>query len=303
MAFNKAALPDYVDQNQDQIISSIVLGGKTIGRMTKQTGIKTRAKINYLDLDPVFQDGSDCGFTPQGDVVLTQREIVTGAIKINKELCDRDLLGTFAEHHVRLAADNEDSLPFEAEIIDRLTKKINEAMEKAVWQGDTASSNANLKHFDGLLKIAGAEASVIDVSATDEEGAYSAIKKMYLALPEELLQTGAVINVSPELYRAFMQEMVEKNYYHYSGPADAQPDEFFFPGSNVKVVNTLGLSGTKKMLATYDDNLYYGCDLENAMEIVKVWFSDDDDKFKIKVLWNAGVQFAFPNHVVLGTIA
>lgn len=303
MAFDKATLPDYVDQNQDKIISAIVLGGKTIGRMTKQTGIKTRAKINYLDLDPVFQDGSDCGFTPQGDVVLTQREIVTGAIKINKELCDRELLGTFAEHHVRVAADNEDSLPFEEEILDRLTKKINKAMEKAVWQGDTDSAEANLKHFDGLLKIAGEEASVIDVEVTAGEGAYSAIKKMYLALPEELLQTGAVINVSPELYRAFIQEMVEKNYYHYSGPADAQPDEFFFPGSNVKVVNTLGLSGTKKMLATYDENLYYGCDLENAMEVVKVWFSNDDDKFKIKVLWNAGVQFAFPNHVVLGTIA
>lgn len=303
MAFNKTGLADYVKENQDQIISAIVLGGRTIGRMTKQTGVKTKERINFLGLDPVFQDGEDCGFTPQGDVVLTQREIATGVIKVNMELCDRTLLGKYAEYLVRVAADNENALPFEAEIVDLLTKKINEAMEKAVWQGDTASSNANLKHFDGLLKIAGAEASVIDVAATDEEGAYSAIKKMYLALPEELLAAGAAIHVSPELYRAFLQEMVEKNYYHYSGAQDAQPDEFVFPGSNVKVVNALGLAGTKQMFATYDANLYYGCDLENAKEIVKVWFSDDDDKFKIKVLWNAGVQFAFPNHVVLGTIA
>ena len=303
MGFNKEGLADYVKENQDQILSAIVLGGKTIGRMTKQTGIKTKEKINYLGLDPIFQDGSNCGFTPQGDVVLTQREIATGVIKVNMELCDRTLLGKYAEYLVRVAADNENALPFEAEIVDLLTKKINEAMEKAVWQGDTDSGNANLKHFDGLLKIAGEEASVIDVEVTAGEGAYSAIKKMYLALPEELLEAGAAIHVSPELYREFLQEMVEKNYYHYSGAQDVQPEEFVFPGSNVKVVNTLGLSGTKKMLATYDENLYYGCDLENAMEIVKVWFSDDDDKFKIKVLWNAGVQVAFPNHVVLGAIA
>ena len=303
MAFNKAGLADYVKENQDQILSAIVLGGKTIGRMTKQTGIKTKEKINYLGLDPIFQDGSNCGFTPQGDVVLTQREIATGVIKVNMELCDRTLLGKYAEYLVRVAADNENALPFEAEIVDLLTKKINEAMEKAVWQGDKDSGEANLKHFDGLLKIAGEEASVIDVEVTAGEGAYSAIKKMYLALPEELLEAGAAIHVSPELYRAFLQEMVEKNYYHYSGAQDAQPEEFVFPGSNVKVVNTLGLAGTKKMFATYDANLYYGCDLENAMEIVKGWFSDDDDKFKIKVLWNAGVQVAFPNHVVLGTIA
>ncbi|MBQ5903090.1 MAG: hypothetical protein IIW89_01955, partial [Alistipes sp.] len=63
MAFNKAGLADYVEQNRDQILSAIVLGGKTIGRMTKQTGVKTSEKINYLGLEPVFQDGSNCGFT------------------------------------------------------------------------------------------------------------------------------------------------------------------------------------------------------------------------------------------------
>ena len=302
MAFNKAGLADYVEQNRDQILSAIVLGGKTISRMTKQTGIKTRAMINFLDLDPVFQDGSDCGFTPQGDVVLTQREIITGAIKVNKDLCERTLLRSYAEYEVRVAADDE-KLPFEAEIVSLLTDKINAGMEKAVWQGDTDSGNVNLARFDGLLKIAGAEDSVVKVSATASEGAYGAIKKMYMALPEELLEQGASIFVSPEVYREYIQGLVDKNNFHYSAPQNSNPDEYYFPGTNVKVVKTLGLAGTKKMVATYDANMYYGCDLEDAKETVKIWFSDDKDKFNIKVLWNAGVQFAFPNHVVLGTIA
>lgn len=302
MAFNKAGLADYVEQNKDQILSAIVLGGKTISRMTKQTGIKTRAMINFLDLDPVFQDGSDCGFTPQGDVVLTQREIITGAIKVNKDLCERTLLSSYAEYEVRVAADDE-KLPFEAEIVSLLTDKINAGMEKAVWQGDTDSDNENLARFDGLLKIAGAETSVVKVSATASEGAYGAIKKMYMALPEELLEQDASIFVSPEVYREYIQGLVDKNNFHYSAPQNSNPDEYYFPGTNVKVVKTLGLAGTKKMVATYDANMYYGCDLEDAKETVKIWFSDDKDKFNIKVLWNAGVQFAFPNHVVLGTIA
>lgn len=300
MAFNKAGLADYVEQNRDAILKEIVLEGSTIGRMTKQTGIKTSEKINYLSLDPTFQDGSDCGFTAQGDVVLTQRQIDTGAIKVNMELCDRTLLGKYAEHEVRLAA-GEEQLPFEQEIVDQLVAKINEQMEIAVWQGDT-SKTGNLARFDGLLKIAEAESSVVDVALT-AGAAYESIKKMYLAMPEELLSKGALIFVSPEMYRGFVQEMVEKNYYHYSGPQDAQPDEFVFPGSNVKVVKADGLAGTNKAVATFAENMYYGCDLEGAREVVKVWFSDDDDKFKIKVLWNAGVQFAFPNLVVLGSIA
>lgn len=301
MAFNKAGLADYVEQNRDAILKEIVLEGSTIGRMVKQTGIKTSEKINYLSLDPTFQDGADCGFTAQGDVVLTQRQIDTGVIKVNMELCDRTLLGKYAEYEVRLAA-GEEQLPFEQEIVDQLVAKINKQLEIAVWQGDTGSSTANLQRFDGLLKIAGAESSVVDVTLT-AGAAYENIKKMYLAMPEELLSKGALIFVSPEMYRGFIQEMVEKNYYHYSGPQDAQPDEFVFPGSNVKVVKADGLAGTNKAVATFAENMYYGCDLEGAREVVKVWFSDDDDKFKIKVLWNAGVQFAFPNLVVLGSIA
>lgn len=302
MAFDKTGLAKYVKQNEREILAAVVLGGKTIGRMTTQVGVKTSAMINYLDLDVTFQDGAECGFNPQGDVKLSQREIKTGIIKINKDLCDRTLADTFANYEVNLAAGKE-TLPFEEKIVNLLVDKIAEAMEVAVWQGDTASGTANLKYFDGLLKIVGGEDDIVTVEATASEGAYAAIEKMYLALPEELLNAGASIFVSPETYRAFINEMVKKNYYHYAGPQDAAPDEFVFPGSNVKVVKTLGLAGTKKMMATYEGNLYYGCDLENAKEEVKVWFSDDDDKFKIKVLWNAGVQVAFPSHVVLGTIA
>ena len=44
-------------------------------------------------------------------------------------------------------------------------------------------------------------------------------------------------------------------------------------------------------------------DMEGDAEDIKLWFSNDDDIFKLKVLWNSGVQIAFPDQVVLGTIA
>ena len=304
MAYDKSGLAAYVEQNRDKVIYQLVLGGTTIGKMVKQTGIKTSAKINHIGLDPIFQDGSECGFTPQGDVRLTQRQIDTGAIKVNMELCERDLLGTYAEYLVRVAATGE-TMPFEEEIINLLGKKVEAKMEKAVWQGDTASSDETLARFDGLLKIANAESGVVKVSAS-AASAYEAIEAVYDKLPEELLDPEAktAIFVSPDIFRKFTKELMEKNLYHHPSVADgSNVAEIFFPGSDVKVVKANGLAGTKKILATYEGNLYYGCDLENAAEEVKVWFSNDDDKFKIKALWNAGVQIAFPDMVVLATIA
>jgi hypothetical protein len=80
-------------------------------------------------------------------------------------------------------------------------------------------------------------------------------------------------------------------------------DSFILPGTDVVVRKEVGLTGSLNVIGTYPKNLYYGTDLENATEDVKVWFSDDDDNYKLKVKWNSGVQVAFPQDVVLGEFA
>lgn len=296
------SLPDYVEQNRLPLINKTVLGGRTIEMLTKQTGIKTKAAINYLDTDPVFQNGLGCGFTAQGTATLTQREIETGLIKVNMDFCPDTLLGKWAEYLVRIRA-TQDELPFEQYLMENIASHINEKMEKAVWQGDTTSGDASLSRFDGFLKLADAESTTVKVSIAEGTSAYDAIKQMYMAIPEAILEKGVRIFVAPAIFRAFTQEMVEWNLYHYSGPQDEVPREFVFPGTDVRVVSTAGLTGTLKLYASTLDNMFYGCDLEDDKEEFKLWFSDDDDVFKLKVRWNAGVQVAFPDHVVLGTMA
>ena len=298
------SLPEYVEQNRDQLIRRVVLGGNTIRHMVPQTGIKTKAKINYLDVDPEFQDGAGCGFHAQdGGIAPTQRETETGTIKVELTVCPDKLLGKYAEYLVKIGATEED-LPFEEYITAGIIDAINAKMEKAVWQGDTDSENPDLNKFDGLLKLAAAEADTVEVTFAASDSVWDKIKAVILAIPELALSKEKVsVFISAEDFRAFMLEMVEKNFYHYDGAHNSAPEEFAFPGTNVTVVKANGLNGTHVMYATFDRNLYYGCDLENNKEQVKIWYSDDDDIFKIKVKWNAGVQTAFPDQVVLATAA
>lgn len=299
--FIVTTLPDYVEQNRDLIIREVVLRSSTIARIAKQTGIKTSAQLHYLDVDPVFQDGKGCGFTPQGTVELTDREITTGIIKVNMSICPDNLLGKWAEYLVKIGAGKEE-LPFEQYIIDGIVGAIQEKLEKAVWQGDTSSSDSDLNRFDGFLKIANAEEDVIKMTIPSGTSAYDSIKQVLLKLPEKIMNTASVF-VSPALYRAFMFEMVEKDYYHYDGNHGSIPDDFEFPGTGNVVIMTPGLAGTQNILASSPRNMYYGTDLESNAEEVDIWFSKDDDVFKLKVKWNSGVQFAFPDEVVLATIA
>lgn len=303
--FVVTSLPAYVQDNKDLIIKNFALvGTASRQRFGIQTGIKTSAYLNYLELNPTLQDGKGCGFTASGSATLTQRTITTAIIKVNMDICPDSLLGKYAEYLVRIGA-NSNELPFEQYIIDGVTTEINKKIEKLIWQGDTTqASNTDLKWFNGILKQLASDSDKVAVSIAANTAIYDAIKAVYLAIPEETLERGAEIYVSPANYRDFLMAMVEKKYFNYSGPQDSAPEEFVFPGTDVKVVKTPGLAGVNdRIVASFPENFVYGCDAEGDLEDVKIWFSDDDDLFKLKVKWNSGIAYRFPNQVTLGTIA
>ena len=295
--FLVTSFPVYVQDNKDLLIKNFALvGGETRKRISVQTGIKKDEHINYLNLTPTFQSGVGCGFTAQGEATLTQRLIETARFKVNMEFCPDTLIGKYAEYQVSINASENESLPFEAYIMEALTNEIVKKIETTIWGGVKGSDL-----IDGFLTLAKADSDVVDV-VIEGTSAYADILKVYNAMSEYTLEQGGEIYVSPAKFRAFMQEMVEKNYFHYN-PGNAEPSEFLLPGSNVKVVRTPGLAGKTEVVGTFAKNMYYGCDLENAAEDIKVWYSDDDDLIKVAAKWNMGVQFAFPGEVVLGATA
>ena len=282
MAYNVTALGTYVQENKDIILKDIVFGGEygnTIPLMTKQLGIKTTEKIHPSTLEAVLQDVSgECGFTPQGDLKITERSITTSQKKVNMEFCLEKLLGKFAEYKVRVGA-NEDALPFEAEIIDGLVKSINKQVEKGVWTDLITNTTAQL-------------------TVSGEGTAYERVMAVYMALPEAILED-AVIFVSPATFREYVKDLVDKNFYHYN-PADGDLEEIFIPGSGVKVRKAKGLAEQTDdvIFGTSPKNMIYGTDFMDNKEEIKAWFSDDNDTYRIKVRFNYGANVAFPDLVV-----
>ena len=301
--FLVSSLPAYVKTNEDLLVKNFALvGSETRLRIGRQFGIKKDAYLNYLDIAATLQDGSSCGFDPLDEITLSQRTIETAAIKVNGEICPETLLGKYAEYLVRINATEHD-LPFEQYIVDALVAELNKKIEKLIWLGDTSSANTDIKWIDGFIAQMSADASVIPVSITAGTPAYEGIRQVYLSLPEEALEKGAEIYVSPAIFRNFVNDLVVLNYYHYAGPVNEAPSEFIFPGSDVKVVKTPGLSGDLNIVGTFPANLVYGCDGENDQESIDIWWSADNRVFRYEAKWNSGVAYHFPDQVVLGTFA
>lgn len=290
MAFNMDSLPTYVQERRDEILRKVVLGGKTIDRLSWMTDVKTKANINILSTDVVFQDGTSCGFSAQGDTAINARTVETKVIKINQEYCAKDLLRAWTQYEVRIASDAE-ALPFEGYIMAEIADKSNLKLEQMLWNGDEGLGiNGIVKEYEN------AGQSYVTVAGS----AYDQIMGVYNAIPLEVLDK-AVIFVGKDLYRLFIQNMVEKNFYHYN--AGDATDEFVLPATNVKVVASTGLNGTGLIVATDPKNLVYATDITDADEIVDVWFSKDDRTDKIAIEFNAGFQIAFPDLMIIGKLA
>lgn len=286
---------EYVQNNRETLIKSVVLGsvyGDTIPNMRKQLGVKCSEQLNYLDVDPVLQDGTGCGFSAQGKTELTDRMMNVHPIKVNDSWCPDDLLCLYAEYLVKIGADkNAESMPFEQEILSEIEKKVNEKMEKIVWQGDETLG------IEGLIQLATGADSASTITAAKGDNIYNTIKNVIMALPEEILDD-AVVFLSPANYRTFVMEMVEKNYIHFGPDGTIEDKDITFPGTEVKVHKTIGLKGVNEVYATTYSNMVYGTDLMSDSEEARLWFSDDDDLWKLKIKWNAGVQTLFPDMVV-----
>lgn len=294
-----ATLPAYVEQRRLPLIKEAVLKAKSASLFNLQSDIKTDAALNLLTTDVQFGDGLTCGWDEAGTQTLSQRILKTGNIKINMAYCDKAMLKYWTQYQIRVAA-GQKTLPFEEDFVSAVVENVKEAVEIAIWQGDTTSETNNLKYFDGLLKILKNAEGTVDVVITGAS-AYDDIMAVYNAIPEKVLE-GASILVGADTFRKFVNELVAKNYYHYSG--ENLNGEIYLPGSQVKVIAVNGLNGTDKIVAgQLDKNFFYGVDMVNDEEKFELWYSQDFREFRLAIEFNAGVQVAFPDEVVLGAKA
>lgn len=285
MSIIVSSLPEYVNQERHSLIHAAVLGAKTAKLINRMSGVKGKAALNLISTDPTIK-AAGCSFEAAGDATLSQRVLETAAAQVQMSFCEKDLIGKWAEYQVRIAA-GEKNLPFEADIMESVAGNIAEAVETAIWQGDNLGNDGLIK----TIKDGAAESVELEEGAT----AFESIKAAYMAIPAAVLKK-AVIFVGEDAFRAFTMDLMEKNLYHY---ASEDVEETYFPGTKTKVVAVPGLNGTDTIVAADPDNLFYGYDVADAESTFDVWYSKDNQEFRLNVEFNYGMQVAYPGEVVI----
>lgn len=292
MAINVSALTAYVDEQRLPLIRKTIFAAPSVKHFNLQTGVKHSAALNILNTTVAFGDGATCGWDEAGSSAFSQRTLEVGNYKVNMSFCDKAMLKYWNGYEVRVAA-GQKSLPFEEDFVAGVIDGVAEKLETIIWQGVKATDK-----MDGILTILGKEGTVIK----SEAGAtiYDSVLNAYKAIPAKKLDKAAMF-LGVDKFRDLVLELTAKNLYHYN-PAVDEKMEIVLPGTNTRVIAVSGLNGKSNVVAADPENIYYGVDMEGDEETFDLWYSQDNQEFRLAINFNAGVQVAFPDEVVLGAL-
>lgn len=303
MAINIEALGTYVDEQRLPLIRKAVMGSRSAYRFNLMTGVKGATNLNLLETNVQFGDGNECGWTENGQSTLSKRVVTPGAIKINMSFCSKKLLKTFLNKEVKVAATGQDAntFPYAEDFMKGVGEDIAQKVEKAIWQGDTNSEDANLNKFDGIIKIAGEAELAHTVSYGDDWTKSRVVGEVYAHIPSAAYHKGEVVMyVGEDFYRAYIQELIANGNLVITNTLNdvAMPESILIPGTNVRIEGVGGLNGTDKVYASYADNFVYAVDLTGDEEEYDFFYDRKEQAHLLTVAFMAGTQIAFPDMVV-----
>lgn len=311
--FDVSDLADYTDQEKTELLLRSFYESKTFSTSRSmgadlEVGIKSSKQIQKFAVTAVPQTNNGCGFNASGDAPFTKVVITPGKIKYQDVLCPKTLEAKWTQKLLTQGQNNDDKkLTFMATIEEALKALIAEHNEKTDWQGDTASGNAYLNKYNGLIKfidtaavsVAGNTAALTSLTVSN---AFASAIAMVDALPAKLKgKPNLVLYVGTDTYDKIVTNLFNLNNFHFT--QDTAGYEMTLPVKGVKVIGVHGLDGTNRMFLMQASNITWGTDMEGEEDEFNYWYSMDDDNIKYSVKFSRGVVVAYPDEVVQFTLA
>jgi hypothetical protein len=298
-SYDVATIGGYVDQVGGELLSKALIGGTTARYANVRLGIKGTQALNLLNSVAVFSGGT-CGWDPTGSTTtFSQTNITTCPEKYNEALCYKDLYDTY-QSMLMAPGQTSETVPFEQQIADLKVKQIQQRIEQQLWQATTGSSCFNgFKTLISTGTTGVANSSGVTFSSTALYGVsgnpITEVDKLINVLDDNAMsREDLVVFMSYANFRLYIQALTRANFFqNYIGSSDITGMmEATQPNTNVKVVPTIGLNGSNKVVIGPREYMVVGFDLLSDHEKLVIWYSKDFDELRLRANYNYGATIA-----------
>ena len=300
----------YAGEFAGKYISAALLSASTIenGGITVKPNVKYKEVMKKLSTNDLVADAT-CDFDPTSTITLTERILQPEEFQVNLELCKKDFVSDWEA--VQMGYSAFDNLPpsFQDFLVAHVAAKVAEKTEQTIWSG----ANATAGEFDGLVALATADSSVVDVVGTSITAAnvIDELGKVVDAIPSAVYgKEDLYLYVSQNVARAYVRALggfgaagLGANGTNAQGTQWWNNGALSFDGVKIFVANGLG---DNYIMAAEKSNIFFGTGLLSDHNLVKVIdMADIDGSQNVRVVmrYTSGVQYGIGSDIVLYTPA
>ena len=286
----------YAGEEAAGFISASLLSGETLakGNITVLPNVTFKVNLKNFDLSASAVKDASCDFTDAGDITYVEKALTPENFGLNKQLCKKDWLSTYAGAQMRAGVDGTLPANFQEYIVGHAGALVGQEVEKAIWAGTTATSG----EFDGFQVQLAADAAVVDVAGATLSAAniIAELGKVRDAIKDANYgqeDLGIFVGTAAMKYYVSAQGALGYMDQFHAGVTEAN-----FEGT--KLILAPGMAADK-MVAARKSNLFFATDLASDMAEVKVidmTENDGSDNVRLVMKWNAGVGYATGSDIV-----
>ena len=275
-------------------ILAAILGGETLSTagISVESNIPFKKVVKKLGVGDIVQAGS-CSFNPTSGATITEAVLEPQPIKINEEICFSDIVNTWDDNSVNLAADLQTALT------DAYVGAMAKAVETMIWQSDvSATGTTTLNLFDGYEKILSGSTQGVTGTTLTVSNIVTELNKVYAALPSAVAKkpkADLVIFMSHKAYTLYEMNLAAQGINTTVNTGVASN----IYGIEIKPVS--GLSNDNILVMGEKANFYVGTNLNsdfNEIKIIDMRQTTGDDSVRFILKGKLDVAVAYPAEVV-----
>ncbi len=293
MALDVTGLADFNNEVAGELLVKSVYGGSTMEYITVKEGVKHQEPINLMEVDLQIQGGT-CVSTPSGSLTFTQRDITVCPRTSFDGICLKDMDKKYLGIADLEAGSYNETFALASNYSELLVSNFQKKNDQFLWKGDQAGCSA----ADGLISIISGSTAGVQV-AGGAAVTLANMDAMLAALSSDVADRDDItFFMSVQGFRTYVTALRAANNFYFD-PSSIENRggimEMAYPFSpGVKVVGTVGLNGSNRVVLGPAKQIVAGTDLMSDFSEFQLWYDINSDQLKHRISTKLGVNIAYP---------
>jgi len=306
MSLNVSALADFNNQIAGELIIKMVYAGSTVEYVTIQEGVKYQEPINLFEVSLYMQNGT-CVSSASGSATFTQRTIEVCPRTSFDALCLKDLDKKYLGISALAPGSYNETFALATQYSELLVNQFQKANDQFLWLQVSGSSSTygGTCATNGLkVIISGSTSGVVVPSSVTGSAPTSAtiltqMDTMIANSPSDVAdREDLTFFMSVTNFRNYVAGLRAANNFWFDPMSITNRGgilEMMYPfQSNIKVVGTVGLQGSNRIVLGPAKQIVVGTDLLSDFTEFQLWYDINTDTLRHRISTKLGVNIAYP---------